>query len=504
MSIIKINFKLLFVACFSLSYLQIFGQERVHELYKTADYDVHHDRKVRLNWAESITTFRTWQAHKNKDGSYTWKDYTKGSGGNNGTYHEVLAKKYMSSEITVSKNRISVYWEERWIRPSDFYTDAETNDPMKQGSMKPPKDPFDGHKKGSSTSQDLITVGDKTFKIKVQHYCTHQRIPLYRGSDMGMGFGVGVTTNSRGRKTVTSDYFPDHLFRHQIRLSFSIDEMAKSANMTKADLIVYLIENNDKLADLNIKSYLERSGFIYCAYRAFSLEKFKELHARQLEEKRLERAKQDSIRQAEEEQIRREVDEAIKKADNEYWNHMGIEKKTSADKAAAEGVNLVNLGLSVRWADRNIGAAQPEDEGYQFRWGEVNPCSYSAKYKPVKKPKKGAVLDAMSDPATVKWGVGFHVPTPEQWKELHDKCTFMVDEEKKIVVVTGPNGNSIVLPCEDKLCNYVNNWANAMSTEEKEAYKSCLVLRKKEKWEVGKYVWETKTEYHNPVRAVME
>ena len=494
------------MVCFLLPAITAYGQQYVHDLYQRADHDVHNDITVRQNSFETITKIRTWQVQKNKDGSFTWKNYLKGSGGNNGTYHEVLAKKYVSSEITVSKNKISVYWEERRIRPSDFYTDAETNDPMKIGSMKPPMDPFefDEHKKGSSTSIDFITVGDKTFKINVQHYCTHQRIPLYRGTDMGMGAGVGVTTNSRGMTTVTRDYFPDHLFRHQVRLSFSIDEMAKSANMTKTDMIIYLIENYDKLTDLNIKSYVERSGFIYCAYRAFAIEQYKEQHARLVEEKRVERARQDSIRQAEEERIRREAEEARVKADNDYWARLGIEKKASADKAAAEGVKLVDLGLSVRWADRNIGASKPEDEGSKFRWGEVNPSSYSEKYKPVKKPKKGEVLDDMSDPATVKWGVGFHVPTPEQWKELHDKCTFTVDEQKKIVVVTGPNGNSIIFPCEDKLCRYVNNWANAMSTEEKEAYKSCFVLEKKDGWEVSKYVWEQKTEFHNPVRAVME
>jgi uncharacterized protein (TIGR02145 family) len=427
-----------------------YGQERVHELYKTADYDVHHDRTVELNWAESITTLRTWQAQKNKDGSYTWKDYSKGSGGNNGTYHEVLAKKYLSSEITVSKNKISVYWEERWIRPSDFYTSAETNDPMKIGGMKPPTDPYSGHKKGTDTYKDVIIVGDKELVVNVQRKCTHQRIPLYRGTDFGMGYGIGVTTNSRGRTTATRDYFPDHLFKHQVRLSFSLDEMAKSVNMTKTDLIVYLIENSDKLGDLNINSYLECSGFIYCAYRAFALEQYKEQHARQVEKKRVERARQDSIRQAEEERIRREAEEARRKAENKYWERIGIEKKLSAERAAAEGIMLVDLGLSVRWANANIGAMNEKDDGLCFAWAETQPKNEFAKrnYKPRKKYKPDMALEPTDDAATQRWGIGWHIPTPEQWDELLQKCKITEVKSNGYwgYKVTGPNGNSIFLP----------------------------------------------------------
>jgi hypothetical protein len=499
--ILMIYNKLLFVACLSLFSLLGYGQECVHELYKTADYDVHHDRKVVLNRAETIIIARTWQVQKNKDGSYTWKNYTTESGGNNGTYHEILAQTYKSSEITVSKNKISVYWEERWIRPSEFYTDAETNDPMKQGSMKPPQDPFDKfdkHKRGSSTYQDLITVGDKTFKINVQHYCTHQRIPLYRGTVV-MGVGVGISTNSRGKKKATRDYFPDHFFRHQVRLSFSIDEMAKAVNMTKTDLMVYLIENSDKLGNLNINSYLERSGFIYCAYRAFALEKYKEQHARQVEEKRAERARQDSVRLLEEERIRREVEEAKQKAEDEYWSRIGIEKKTSANKAAAEGVKLVDLGLSVRWADRNIGATSPEDNGLKYKWGEISSSHIIDKYKPVRKPQKKDRLDASNDPATAKWGIGFHVPSREQWKELVEKCNIIVG--KDAFFITGPNGNSISIPIPSGN-NYALYWTNEMSDT---SNKKAVLFSLDKEGNSTSYSWlSLGVDYTYPIRAVME
>lgn len=257
---------------------------------------------------------------------------------------------------------------------------------------------------------------------------------------------------------------------------------------------------------------------------------FNESHKKKEEERAaqlaVEMARQDSIRQVQEaeakarreaeEKARREAEEKAKreaeekarlaeeariKAENEYWARMGIEKKASADKAAAEGVKLVDLGLSVRWTDRNIGASTPEKEGEKFKWGEVTPSTYTDKYKPLVKLKKGAVLDAKSDPATARWGVGFHVPTPEQWKELFEKCTFMLDEQNKTFIVTGPNGNQIIFPYD---ATYdASYWTNTISTEKKEAYMSCIMLRRDTK-EIKKYLWERETTYPYTVRAVME
>ena len=38
--------------------------------------------------------------------------------------------------------------------------------------------------------------------------------------------------------------------------------------------------------------------------------------------------------------------------------------------------NMVDLGLSVKWADRNIGAASPEDFGSYFQWGDTNAYTF--------------------------------------------------------------------------------------------------------------------------------
>ena len=38
--------------------------------------------------------------------------------------------------------------------------------------------------------------------------------------------------------------------------------------------------------------------------------------------------------------------------------------------------NMVDLGLSVKWADRNVGATSPEHYGSYFQWGDTNPYTF--------------------------------------------------------------------------------------------------------------------------------
>ena len=43
---------------------------------------------------------------------------------------------------------------------------------------------------------------------------------------------------------------------------------------------------------------------------------------------------------------------------------------------------------------------------------------------------------------------GNKLPTKEDWKELFEHCIHQYDEERKGLVLTGPNGNAIFLPAE--------------------------------------------------------
>lgn len=47
------------------------------------------------------------------------------------------------------------------------------------------------------------------------------------------------------------------------------------------------------------------------------------------------------------------------------------------------GHKFVDLGLpsGLLWAECNIGASEPEEAGYSYRWGEVEPINYDIEYK---------------------------------------------------------------------------------------------------------------------------
>ncbi len=152
------------------------------------------------------------------------------------------------------------------------------------------------------------------------------------------------------------------------------------------------------------------------------------------------------------------------------------------------GAQAVDLGLSVKWANMNIGASKPEEYGDYLAWGETSGYKsgknafYDATYKYYKstngKDKDGfdvvlasgytkyvtksnassdgydgfyddkTVLDPEDDAAVANWGGSWRMPTKDELDELITKCTWESKElnGKKGYKVTGPNGNFIFLP----------------------------------------------------------
>lgn len=102
----------------------------------------------------------------------------------------------------------------------------------------------------------------------------------------------------------------------------------------------------------------------------------------------------------------------------------------------------MDLGLSVRWADRNVGADSPEQYGDYFAWGEVKPKRHYGYYSVSKHfdDKKyykynylnlsGSVKDDLlelvpkDDAATVRQGKKWRMPTEKEVAELISKCSF--------------------------------------------------------------------------------
>ena len=138
--------------------------------------------------------------------------------------------------------------------------------------------------------------------------------------------------------------------------------------------------------------------------------------------------------------------------------------------------DCVDLGLAsgLLWAKYNIGTTEPTQLGNYYAWGETSPKKkyYSDNYKyfiwkgyDLKRITKyneedgKTVLDLEDDAARANLGVGYRIPTKADWEELLEDCKWeavtatlpieLDPSQKKGIArwkVTGPNGNSIVLP----------------------------------------------------------
>ncbi|MBR1869255.1 MAG: hypothetical protein IJ799_04230 [Bacteroidales bacterium] len=117
---------------------------------------------------------------------------------------------------------------------------------------------------------------------------------------------------------------------------------------------------------------------------------------------------------------------------------------------SAEGVNAVDLGLSVLWADRNIGAESPEDPGDFFAWGETTARNYNSFARPYifDEAEAPAKLSGGYDTATALWGDGWRMPTKEELLALGKlTCEEVKDTEGNIIGYTvSGNGNNIHIP----------------------------------------------------------
>ncbi len=109
-------------------------------------------------------------------------------------------------------------------------------------------------------------------------------------------------------------------------------------------------------------------------------------------------------------------------------------------------MEFVDLGLSVKWASCNVGAASPEDLGTNFSQLECENWDMDSEGR---------------------------VPSREEFLELIRECTwrFTVQNGVKGDLVVGPNGNSIFLPASFDEGKQGRYWS---STPDDNAVVSCL------------------------------
>lgn len=112
----------------------------------------------------------------------------------------------------------------------------------------------------------------------------------------------------------------------------------------------------------------------------------------------------------------------------------------------------VDLGLSVQWADVNLGAAGPAGSGLLVGWGDVTGLNTSVnpKWYPVENPNSD-ITDTGNDIIKQAWATEterWRLPNDEEIMELIDSCTWEWTNRDGVAgyEVTGPNGNNIFLP----------------------------------------------------------
>lgn len=137
---------------------------------------------------------------------------------------------------------------------------------------------------------------------------------------------------------------------------------------------------------------------------------------------------------------------------------------------------IVDLGLSVKWASFNLGASKPEEYGNYYAWGETQTkinyswstykwCNgdYDKLTKYCNDPSCGdngftdtkTILDPEDDAAHVNLGSNWRMPTDAEWTELRENCTWTLTSDYQgsgivgwVVTsnISGFETNSIFLP----------------------------------------------------------
>lgn len=101
----------------------------------------------------------------------------------------------------------------------------------------------------------------------------------------------------------------------------------------------------------------------------------------------------------------------------------------------------VDLGLSVVWGEKNLGASSMYDAGSYYLWGDPTGTGIIMYFET---PSTNYIVDTQYDIAKAKLDKGWRLPTREEIKELLSSCSWAIVSNG--VRLTGPNGKSIILP----------------------------------------------------------
>lgn len=168
------------------------------------------------------------------------------------------------------------------------------------------------------------------------------------------------------------------------------------------------------------------------------------------------------------------------------------------DTTHYEPGEIVDLGLSVKWASCNLGATKPEEFGNCYQWGDAMPATqrgagvagykwYSGTYVDNFEILKYNTSDYMGlvdgrtelvpedDAATVALGDKWRMPTGEELRELKQNTEreYIEVNGVRCIKLTARNGHYIILPAAGHDMNLEEGWFYWTSTLGANDYAYC-------------------------------
>lgn len=131
----------------------------------------------------------------------------------------------------------------------------------------------------------------------------------------------------------------------------------------------------------------------------------------------------------------------------------------------------VFLGLSVNWAEFNLGAENKDDIGGYYGWGDITGSYYSSdlSYYPSSDPPMN-ISGTPYDIVTKQWGEGWRMPTKEEVEELLENCFVDLADNGWTIHSLGYTQNTLSIPVtniriEKELNNVTAYWTANLNTD---------------------------------------
>ncbi|MCQ2233855.1 MAG: hypothetical protein MJZ24_03820 [Paludibacteraceae bacterium] len=127
-----------------------------------------------------------------------------------------------------------------------------------------------------------------------------------------------------------------------------------------------------------------------------------------------------------------------------YPSSAQIKNNDSQNIIYKNGTRAIDMGLSVLWSDRNVGATSISDPGHLYSWGDSNWQDTDNKNKTI--PSLDNISSSSYDIAKNELGDGWRMPTVDELIELKDNCSCLLKEDGPISyfeLTSKINGNKI-------------------------------------------------------------